>query len=120
MAEMERQHEEDQRKRAEAAATKERKAREKADAENAKLREQLNKATERAKAAPNPPDERVDILSGLLSQTAVAKLSAEQIGEKMQTLYGARDRRQYNVAAQIDLVIGQLTSALYPRHWPTV
>ena len=44
---------EGKRKRAEAAATKERKAREKADAENAKLREQLNKAKDHAKAAPN-------------------------------------------------------------------
>jgi hypothetical protein len=115
MAEMERQLEEDQRKRAEAAVAKERKAREKADVENAKLREQLNRAKERAKNAPNP-NERVDILSGLLSQAAVSELSAEQIGEKMQTLHSERDRRQHNVTAQIDLVIGQLTSALYQRY----
>jgi hypothetical protein len=115
MAEMERRLEEDQRKQAEAAATKERKAREKADAENAKLREQLSRAKERVKTAPSP-SERVDILSGLLSPASLAKLSAEQIGEKMQSLYGERDRRQHNVAAQIDLVIGQLTSALYQRY----
>jgi hypothetical protein len=103
-----------QRQFAEADAAKERKAREKAEAGNAKLREQLNKARA-AKAAPDP-SERVDLLSGLLSQDTLARLSPEQIGEKMQTLYGDRDRRQHNIAAQVDLVIGQLTAALYQRY----
>ena len=44
------------------------------------------------------------------------KLSAEQIGERMQTLFAERERREYNLTAQVDLVIGQLTEALYQRH----
>lgn len=114
MAEMDRQLEVDQRKRAEAEAAKERKAREKADAENAKLREQLDKARQ-AKTAPDP-SKRVDLMSGLLSDKVLWELSPEEIGAKMQTLYGERDRRQHNITAQIDLVIGQLTEALYQRH----
>ena len=104
-AESMRQFEEGQRERAEAAAAKERMARDKADKENAKLREQLDKARA-AKAAPDP-GERVDLLSGLLSRETLDKLSPEQIGEKMQTLFGERERRQHNIAGQIDLVIGQ-------------
>jgi hypothetical protein len=99
---------------AEADADKARKARVKADAENAKLREQLNKA-KRAKAAPNP-SAYVDLFSGLLPQAEVDKLSPEQIAERMVTLNGERERRDFNQAAQIDLVIGQLTDALYQRH----
>ncbi len=102
-------------KKAEASAAKERKAREKADAQNAKLREQLNTAKTQAKAAPDP-NKRVDLLSGLLSQETIDKLSPEQIAERMETLFGERDTRQHNVAAQIDLVIGRLTEALYQRH----
>jgi len=115
MAEMQRQLEEAQRKRAEAAAAEDRKAREKTDAENAKLREQLNKARARTTAAPDPT-ERVDLLSGLLAQATVDKLSPEQISEQMQTLFCERERRQHNLTGQIDLVIGQLTEALYQRH----
>jgi hypothetical protein len=55
---------EEMRKYAESDAVKERKARAKADAENAKLRDQLEKARE-AKAAPDP-SACVDLLSGLL------------------------------------------------------
>jgi hypothetical protein len=99
-----------QRKRAEAAAAKERKAREKADAENAKLREQLNKAKEHAN------DECADLFSSLLPHAVVDKLSAEQIAERMQGLFAERECREYNLTAQVDLVIGQLTEALYQRH----
>ncbi|MGC1299742.1 MAG: hypothetical protein WA869_32355 [Alloacidobacterium sp.] len=115
MAEIFRQHEAEKRKQAEAAAAKERKAREKADAENAKLREQLSKAKAPAKAEPDP-NERVDLLSGLLSQETIDKLSPERIAERMQTLFGERERRQHNMTAQVDLVIGQLTEALYHHH----
>jgi hypothetical protein len=34
----------------------------------------------------------------------------------MQTLYSERETREHNTAAQIDLVIGQLTEALYQRY----
>ena len=102
-----------QRKRAEAAAAKERKARAKAEAEVDKLREQLKKA--KAKPAPDST-ERVDLFNSLLPQGTVDKLSADQIGERMQTLFGERERREYNLTAQVDLVIGQLTEALYHRH----
>ena len=44
------------------------------------------------------------------------KLSADQIGQRMQTLFAERERREYNLTAQVDLVIGQLTEALYQRH----
>ena len=104
-----------QRKRAEAAAAKERKAREKADAENAKLREQLDKAKAHAKAGPDPT-ECVDLFSSLLPQTTVDKLSAEQIADRMRKLFVERESREYNLTAQVDLVIGQLTEALYQRH----
>src|SRR6202162_5001474 len=105
---------EGRRKYAEADAAKERKAREKANAENAKLREQLEKAR-KAKVAPDP-SERVDLLSGLLSQETLDKLSPEQIGEKIESLYGEHETRERNTTAQIDLVIGQLTEALYRCH----
>ena len=94
---------------AEAATAKEHKAREKAEAEAAKLREQLNKAKEHAN------DECADLFSSLLPQDTVDKLSADQIGERMQTLFAERERREYNLTAQVDLVIGQLTEALYQR-----
>jgi hypothetical protein len=110
-----RKNAEERRDEAQQEAKLEREARDKADAEVAKLREQLSKAKARAKAAPDPT-ERVDLLSALLSQESVNKLSAEQIGEKMKTLFSERDVRQYNVTGQVDLVIGQLTDALYQRH----
>jgi hypothetical protein len=109
------QAEEMRRRHAEVDAARDRKAREKADAENAKLREQLDKAKEEAKTSRGP-NERVDLLSGLLSQERLDKLSPEQISERMETLFGERERRQYNLTGQIDLVIGQLTDALYQRH----
>jgi hypothetical protein len=34
----------------------------------------------------------------------------------MRTLFVERGAREYNMTAQVDLVIGQLTSALYQRH----
>jgi hypothetical protein len=46
----------------------------------------------------------------------VDKLSPEQIAERMVTLNGERERRDFNQAAQIDLVVGQLTEALYQRY----
>ena len=113
-ARMERQFEEDRRKKAEAATEKERKARAKAEAETAKLREQLDEAR-KAKAAPDP-SVRVDLLSGLLSQETLDKLTPEQIGEKIESLYADRETREHNTAAQVDLVIGQLTEALYRLH----
>jgi protein-arginine kinase activator protein McsA len=115
MSEMLRQQEAEGRKRAEAAAEEDRKARAKAEAEATKLRERLNEAKARAKATPDP-SERVDLLGGLLSQKTIDKLSAEQIGERMETLFGERETREHNVTAQVDLVIGQLTEALYQRH----
>ena len=115
LEEVRRKNAEERRDEAQQEAKREREARDKADAELAKLREQLNKAKARAKAAPDPT-ERVDLLSGLLSQAEVDKLSAEQIGERMATLFSERDLRQHNVTGQVDLVIGQLTAALYQRH----
>jgi hypothetical protein len=92
MAEMLRKNEADKRKKAEAAAAKERKARNKAEAEAAALREELAKAKAQAKTAPDA-NERVTMLSGLLSQETVDTLSAEQIAERMQTLFCERERR---------------------------
>ena len=112
-AEMERQHEADKRKQAEVAAGKERKARAKAEAEAAKLREQLKEAKTKPAADPT---ECVDLFSRLLPQATVDKLSAEQIAERMRTLFVEREAREYNLTAQVDLVIGQLTEALYQRH----
>jgi hypothetical protein len=118
-AEADRKRAKSQQRKAEAAlkreqerAQTERQAREKADAELAKLREQVKKAHTKR------PDrtERVGLLSGLLSQDVVDMFSAEQIGERMQTLFSERNLRQYNATAQVDLVIGQLTEALYQRH----
>jgi hypothetical protein len=109
-----RKNAEEMRKYAEADADNARKARAKTQAENAKLREQLDKARA-AKAAPDP-SVYVGLFSGLLSQTDLDKLSPEQIAERMETLFNERERREHNVAAQIDLVIGQLTDALYQRH----
>jgi hypothetical protein len=118
-AEADRKWAERRQKKAEAAlkreqkkAQTEREAREKADAELAKLREQMKK--DHAKAASGR-SERVDVLSGLLSQDVVDMFSAEQIGERMQTLFSERNLRQCNATAQVDLVIGQLTEALYKR-----
>jgi len=34
----------------------------------------------------------------------------------METLFGERETREHNVTAQVDLLIGQLTEALYQRH----
>ena len=96
-------------------AKREREARDLVEAELAKLREQLSKAKARAKPTADPT-ERVDLLSGLLSQEAVDKLDADQIAERMATLFSERERRQHNTTAQADLVIGQLTEALYRRH----
>jgi hypothetical protein len=56
---------EERQKYAEADADKARKASAKTQAENAKLREQLDKAKARTKAAPNP-SAYVDLFSGLL------------------------------------------------------
>ena len=119
-AEADRKRAKSQQRKAEAAlkreqerAQTERQAREKADAELAKLREQLKEGTHKEHPIRT---ERVDLLSGLLSQDAVDKLSAEEIGERMQTLFSERDLRQHNATAQVDLVIGQLTEALYQRH----
>jgi hypothetical protein len=109
-----RKNAEEMRKYAEADAAKERKARAKTQAENAKLREQLDKAKQ-AKPAPDPTV-YVDLFSGLLSQAEVDKLTPEQIAGRIQALNGDRDRREHNMAAQVDLVIGQLTEALYQRH----
>ena len=96
-------------------AKREREARDLVEAELAKVREQLSKAKARAKPTADPT-ERVDLLSGLLSQEAVDKLDADQIAERMATLFSERERRQHNTTAQADLVIGQLTEALYRRH----
>jgi len=59
---------------------------------------------------------RVDLLSGLLSQETLDKLSPEQIGKKIESLYGEHETRDRNTTAQVDLVIGQLTEALYRLH----
>src|SRR3954452_2368624 len=99
-----RKHADESRKYAEADAAKARKDRDKTKADNAKLREQLDKARQ-AKTAPDP-SVYVDLFSGLLSQAEVDKLSPEQIGEKIRALDEDRGRRQHNMAAQIDLVIG--------------
>jgi hypothetical protein len=114
MAEMPRKNEADKRKQAKAITAKERKAREKVDAENAELREQ----PKQAKVKPVAPDPTycVGLGSGLLPRATVNKLSAEQIAERMRTLFVERGAREYNLTAQVDLVIGQLTQALYQRH----
>ena len=113
LAEMLRKNAEERRDEAKQEAKTQREARDRADAELAKLREELKKA--RAKKAPDRT-ERVDLLSGLLSQEAVDKLDADQIAERMATLCSERDLRQHNATAQVDLVIGQLTEALYQRY----
>jgi hypothetical protein len=112
MAEMLRRNEADKRKKA--AAAKERKAREKVDAENAELRERPKQAKVKP-VAPGPTD-CVCLCSGLLPRATVNKLSAEQIAERMRTLFVERGAREYNLTAQVDLVIGQLTGALYQQH----
>jgi hypothetical protein len=115
MGEMLRKDEADKRKQAEAAADTERKARANAEAEAAKLREQLDKAKTQAKAAPDST-ECVALFSRLLPLATVDKLSAEQIAGRMKSLFVEREAREYNMTAQVDLVIGQLTGALYQRH----
>jgi hypothetical protein len=60
--------------------------------------------------------ECVDLFSRLLPRATVEKLSAEQIAERMQSLFVEREAREYNMTAQVDLVIGQLTGALYQQH----
>jgi hypothetical protein len=97
---------------AEDTLKQEREKRKQDEAELAKLSEQLKKA--RAKPAADPT-ECVDLFSGLLPQATLDKLSPEQIAERMQTLFSDRERRHNNVAARIDLVIGQLTEALYQQ-----
>ena len=118
-AEADRKRAKSQQRKAEAAlkreqerAQTERQARAKANSDLAKLREQVKMAHTKT------PDRtrRVGLLSGLLSRDAVDKLCVEEIGERMQTLFSERDLRQHNATAQVDLVIGQLTEALYQRH----
>ena len=96
IAEMERQHEAGKRKQAEAPAEKERKAREKVDAE---MPSSASNSTRRRLAPRRRPDptECVDLFSGLLPQATVDKLSAEQIAERMRTLFVEREAREHNV-----------------------
>jgi hypothetical protein len=91
---------------------RERKAREKAEAEIEKLRERLN----RAKVQPTGPTQTVDLLSGLLPSRILDALTVEQVTGKIATLEGEKHVRKSNETAQIDLALGQMVIRLYDIH----
>ena len=91
---------------------RERKAREKAEAEVEKFTEQLN----RTKAEPTGPTQTVDLLSGLLPSRILDALTVEQVTGKIATLEGEKHVRKSNETAQIDLALGQMVIRLYDIH----
>ena len=104
---------EEELKKQRAAAEKERKAHAKTEE---MLQEQLRQARAFAASAAAPDDEWADFADCLLSQATVDEMTAEQIKAKMIDLFAEGDRRQHNATAEVDLVIGQLTAALYRCH----
>jgi hypothetical protein len=96
------------RERAELEAERQSQAREQAEAEVSRLREQLRRAKRKPTAT-----EYVDLMSGLLKSSVLDAMGPDDISAKIEALFAERDRRDHNRAAQVDLLVGQLTSALY-------
>jgi hypothetical protein len=107
-AELREQAERKAREKAELEAERQSEARAQAEAELSRLREQLRRAKRKTTTT-----EYVDLLSGLLKSSVIDAMGPDDIGAKIEALCAERDRREHNLAAQVDLVIGQLTGALY-------